>query len=224
MKNNVVAIIPARGGSKGVPKKNIKCLLGKPLIAYSIEHALKTKNIDRVIVSTDCDEIATVSEKYGAEIIKRPENISGDFASSEDALIHSVNLLKASNYDVSHVVFLQCTSPIRSETDVSDCLNLVLSQKFDSALSVVKNHKFLWRTDFEGVATPINYEPHKRKMRQEISEFQENGSIYVMKAEDLLNTECRLNGKIGIHVMEEETGYEIDTQFDFKIIESLMEK
>jgi N-acylneuraminate cytidylyltransferase len=221
-KNKVIAIIPARGGSKGVPKKNIKPLNNKPLIAYSIEHALATEKVDKVIVSTDCDEIAQVSLQYGAEVIKRPEDISGDFASSEDALIHTVQELEANGVKASHVVFLQCTSPIRKESDVANCLELVLSGKFDSALSVVENHKFLWRTDANGLATPVNYDPHNRKMRQEIHEYQENGSIYIMKTADLLSTKCRLNGKVGVYVMEEETGYEIDTPVDFKIIEELM--
>lgn len=222
MIKNVVAIIPARGGSKGVPKKNIKELNGKPLIAYSIEHALATATVDKVVVSTDCDEIAEISIQCGAEVIKRPEGISGDFASSEDALIHSVKELKSAEWDATHVVFLQCTSPIRKENDIGDCLDLVLSGGFDSALTVVENHKFLWRTDSNNIATPVNYDPHHRKMRQEISEYQENGSIYVMKTVDLLNTQCRLNGRVGVHVMGEETGYEIDTLIDFKILEQLM--
>ena len=222
MNENVVAIIPARGGSKGVPKKNIKELNGKPLIAYSIEHALATKKIDKVIVSTDCDEIAKVSVAFGAEIIKRPDDISGDFASSEDALIHSVKELTGSGWEATHVVFLQCTSPIRKDTDIAQTLELVLSEKFDSALSVVENHRFLWRTDSKNIATPVNYDPHNRKMRQEIREYQENGSIYVMKTEDLMSTKCRLNGRVGVHLMDEETGYEIDTPTDFKVIEQLM--
>ncbi|GAL37535.1 N-acetylneuraminate cytidylyltransferase [Vibrio maritimus] len=222
MNKNVVAIIPARGGSKGVPKKNIKAINGKPLIAYSIEHALSTKTVNRVIVSTDCDEIAQVSLEYGAEVIKRPEDISGDFASSEDALIHSINELEHEGWTASHVVFLQCTSPIRKSTDIAQTLELVLSEQFDSALTVVENHRFLWRTDANNTATPVNYDPHNRKMRQEINEYQENGSIYVMKTEDLINTKCRLNGRVGIHVMDEATGYEIDTPVDFKIIEQLM--
>ncbi|CAH0527231.1 acylneuraminate cytidylyltransferase family protein [Vibrio hippocampi] len=222
--NNVVAIIPARGGSKGVPKKNIKPLLEKPLIAYSIEQAVATKSIDRVIVSTDCDEIGAVSVQYGAEVIKRPDDISGDFASSEDALIHAINELTATGYQASHLVFLQCTSPIRDLNDIEDCLGLVTNGQFDSALSVVENHKFLWRTDDAGVATPVNYDPNNRKMRQEIKEYQENGSIYVMKTEDLLASKCRLNGSVGVHVMREETGFEIDTFVDFDIIEQLMSK
>jgi N-acylneuraminate cytidylyltransferase len=131
-------------------------------------------------------------------------------------------VLNEKNFNVSHVVFLQCTSPIRRDSDINDCLNLVLSNEFDSALSVVDNHKFLWETGSDGTAIPVNYDPSNRKMRQEIQEYQENGSIYIMKSEDLLSSKCRLNGKIGIHVMDEETGYEIDTPVDFKIIEQLM--
>ncbi|ARN64728.1 acylneuraminate cytidylyltransferase family protein [Vibrio vulnificus] len=220
--NKIVAIIPARGGSKGVPKKNIKELNGKPLIAYSIEHALATKEVDKVVVSTDCNEIAEVAIAFGAEVIYRPDDISGDFASSEDALIHSVNELKSAGWEATHVVFLQCTSPIRNNDDIAKTLSLVLSEQFDSALTVVENHRFLWRTDSNNTAIPVNYDPHNRKMRQEIKEYQENGSIYIMKTEDLINTKCRLNGTIGVHVMDEDAGYEIDTQIDFKIIEQLI--
>lgn len=220
--HSVIAIIPARGGSKGVPKKNIKELMGKPLIAYSIEQALSCTNINKVIVSTDCKEIADVSLLYGAEVVFRPEEISGDFASSEDALIHSIDYLHNRQFQVSHIVFLQCTSPIRNNLDINECLDLVLSGKFDSALSVVENHSFLWRTDKDDLARPLNYDPQHRKMRQKIKEYKENGSIYVMKSKDLLATKCRLNGRIGVHVMTEETGYEIDTPIDFKIIEQLM--
>lgn len=221
-KQCVVAIIPARGGSKGVPKKNIKMLLGKPLIAYSIDHAINSIEVDKVIVSTDCAEIANISEEYGAEVIYRPSEISGDFSSSEDALIHCVNSLKKSGVNVTHIAFLQCTSPIRNPSDIDKTIKLVLSDNFDSALSAVENHSFIWRTNNQGLANPLNYEPQNRKMRQEITEYRENGSIYVVKSEDLLTTKCRLNGRIGIHIMEEETGYEIDTPVDFKIVEELM--
>ncbi|MCQ9074149.1 acylneuraminate cytidylyltransferase family protein [Vibrio harveyi] len=221
---NVIAIIPARGGSKGVPKKNIKELNNKPLIAYTIEQASNTKNIDHVVVSTDCNEIADISREYGAEVIMRPQEISGDLASSEDALIHCVKEFHKRGESVSHVVFLQCTSPIRKPSDISECLELVLSNSYDSALSVVENHKFLWRVNANGIAEPVNYDPQHRKMRQEISEFQENGSIYVMKTSDLLKTKCRLNGNVGVHIMDEETGYEIDTPVDFEIIKKLMSK
>ncbi|MDG2609297.1 hypothetical protein P7M09_26070, partial [Vibrio parahaemolyticus] len=138
------------------------------------------------------------------------------------ALIHSVKELALAGWEASHIVFLQCTSPIRKDTDIESCLELVLSGQFDSALSVVENHKFLWRTDEESNATPVNYDPNNRKMRQQINEYQENGSIYVMKKEALLSSKCRLSGRVGIHIMNEETGFEIDTLMDFKIIEQLM--
>ncbi len=217
----VVAIIPARGGSKGIPGKNITPVNGKPLISYTIEQALACQLIDRVFVSTDADDISQVSKAYGAEVVTRPEGISGDFSSSEDALMHTLEVLQTQSCYVTHVVFLQCTSPIRSADDISATLNLVLSEEYDSALSVVENHKFLWRAGEAG-AIPVNYDPQNRKMRQSIEEYQENGSIYVMKAEDLLASKCRLNGKVGLHVMAENSGYEIDSPLDLQIIELLM--
>ena len=107
-----LAIIPARGGSKGIPRKNVRLVAGKPLVAHSIEHARNTPAIQRVIVSTDDQEIADVARQYGAEVVLRPADISGDTATSESALVHVLDTLKEQeNYEPDRVVFLQCKPP-----------------------------------------------------------------------------------------------------------------
>ena len=114
-----VAIIPARGGSRGIPRKNLRVIAGKPLLAYTIEHALATPSIDRVVVSTDDVEIGTVAARHGAEVIWRPAEISGDRASSEAALLHALDELAArDDYRPDLVVMLQATSPLRRPDDV----------------------------------------------------------------------------------------------------------
>ena len=120
----VLAIIPARGGSKGIPRKNIRILAGKPLIAYTIEHARQTPSVKRIVVSTDDPEIAAVSEQYGAEVVWRPAEISGDTATSESALLHVLNYLKdAEDYEPDLIAFLQATSPLRHPDDIQNAIN-----------------------------------------------------------------------------------------------------
>ncbi|MGK7957339.1 MAG: acylneuraminate cytidylyltransferase family protein, partial [Crocosphaera sp.] len=113
-----IAIIPARGGSKGVPRKNVRLLAGKPLIAHSIEDAQESSFVDQVYVSTDNPEIATISVEYGAKIIERPAELANDTASSESALIHGLQALEKQNINPDLLVFLQCTSPIRTGVEI----------------------------------------------------------------------------------------------------------
>ena len=119
----VLAIIPARGGSKGIPRKNVRPLLGRPLLAHSIEHARQAPSVTRVVVSTDDAEIAAVARRFGAEVVDRPAEISGDAASSESALLHVLDHLRdAEGYEPDLVVFLQATSPLRRPGDVQGAI------------------------------------------------------------------------------------------------------
>ena len=116
---HVIALIPARGGSKGIPRKNLQSLAGKPLIAHTIEHARQARSVGRVVVSTDDAEIAAVSKQYGAEVVWRPAAISGDTASSESALLHALEYLQQTEgYESDLLVFLQCTSPLTLPEDI----------------------------------------------------------------------------------------------------------
>ena len=219
---SLVAIIPARGGSKGLPGKNIITLADKPLIAHSIIHAKEAKLVDRVYVSTDDNEIAEISRDYGAEIIYRPDELAGDTASSESALIHAVEKIEANGVVIDLVVFLQCTSPIRTEKDIDNAIRKVKTEGADSLLSVSPSHRFLWQ-EADGIAKSINYDYSHRPRRQDMQpQYVENGSIYIFKPWVLKELNNRLGGKIALFPMSEAANWEIDSFFDFQIAEFIV--
>jgi CMP-N,N'-diacetyllegionaminic acid synthase len=214
-----VAIIPARGGSKGIPQKNLRSLAGRPLIAHSIEDALEAKLVDRVYVSTDDPDIAEVSMKYGAEVILRPEHLANDTASSESALTHALHKIERSGISPDLIVFLQCTSPIRTGHDIDKAIHILQSTETDSGLSVSPSHRFLWKSA-NGSAKAINYDYQNRPRRQDMEpQYAENGSIYIFKPWVLKNFNNRLGGKISLFPMDELSGHEIDTPADFELVE-----
>lgn len=220
----IYSIIPARGGSKGIPRKNILPIAGKPLICCSIEQSVQSSRVDRTIVSTDDQEIATVAQNYGAEVIMRPAEISGDNASSESALIHALNYLKQTeDYEPDLVVFLQCTSPLRKHDDIDKAIIKFQHEQADSLLSVSPGHSFLWE-QIDGVARSINYDYLSRPRRQDMNpQFRENGSIYIFKPWVLREHNNRLGGKISLYVMDEPC-IDIDSMLDFEIAEFLLTK
>ncbi|MBE9166959.1 acylneuraminate cytidylyltransferase family protein [Pleurocapsales cyanobacterium LEGE 06147] len=220
----IIAIIPARGGSKGLPRKNIRNLADKPLIAHSILNAKEAKLIDNVYVSTDDREIAKISRDYGAEIIHRPDELAGDIASSESALIHALSEIEKNKIFPDLIVFLQCTSPIRTSADIDNAIEKLQAENADSLLSVSPSHRFLWQ-EVDGVAKSINYDYRHRPRRQEmIPQYVENGSIYIFKPWVLKKLNNRLGGKISLFLMSEAASWEIDSLLDFEIAESLLKK
>ena len=219
----VIAIIPARGGSKGVPRKNIKQLAGKPLIAYTIETALQSGVIDRVIVSTEDNEIAAIAGKYGAEVINRPAALATDEAPTEPTLLHVVAYLEEKeNYKADIIVLLQATSPMRKGTHIQEAFNRFLENGCDSMLSVCSTHAFIWKVNEDG-AISVNYDFKNRSRRQDAEpQYRENGAIYVTAHKILVEEHNRLGGKIGLYVMTEEDSLEIDTMFDFWLCEQVL--
>ncbi|MCB0191140.1 MAG: acylneuraminate cytidylyltransferase family protein [Anaerolineae bacterium] len=211
-----LALIPARGGSKGVPRKNLYPLAGKPLIAHTIEQACQARLVNRVIVSTDDPEIAAVSESYGAEIIWRPVDISGDTATSESALLHALCLMAdTESYQPDLLVFLQCTSPLRRPVDIDNAIQTLSEQNADSLVSVVPSHDFLWVFS-EGQAKSLNYDYRCRPRRQDRQpEYRENGSIYILKPWVLYELNNRLGGLIVLYPMDIVSSIDIDTLEDF---------
>lgn len=220
---HILAIIPARGGSKGIPRKNITPLAGKPLLAYTIEQALATPAITRVIVSTDDAEIGAVAAQYGAEVMQRPDALSGDAASSESALLHVLDeLARHENYAPDLVVFLQCTAPLRREHDIQRAIETLLAQEADSLLSLAPFKHFLWHAPDQHL-TSLNFDYLKRPRHQELpSLYMENGSIYVFKPRVLRETGNRLGGKIVHYAMEPLTAVDIDTLDDLALAEAIL--
>jgi N-acylneuraminate cytidylyltransferase len=222
---NCLAIIPARGGSKGIPRKNIRPLAGKPLIAYNIEQAKRSRYVNRLVVSTDDAEIAAVAQGYGAEVMWRPAEISGDTASSESALLHVLEYLRQSEgYQPDVLVFLQCTSPLTLAEDIDGTVQALLDQGADSALAAIPFHYFLWR-QADGEAVGINHDKHVRPLRQEREpQYLEAGAVYVMRVDGFLKARHRFFGKTALYVMPGERRLEIDDPADFQIAEVLVRK
>ena len=222
--SNILALIPARGGSKGIPRKNVLALAGKPLVAYSIEAAQQSRYVTRVVVSTDDPEIGDVAKGYGAEVVWRPAEISGDTASSESALLHALNHLEqVEGYEPDLLVFLQCTSPLTLPEDIDGTVEVLLAQGADSALAVTPFHYFLWKSDRNGDATGINHDKGIRLRRQDQEpQFLETGAVYVMRAHGFQETKHRFFGKTGLYVMAPERCLEIDEPEDLRVAEVLL--
>lgn len=221
---SIIAFIPARGGSKGVLKKNIKVLAGKPLIAWSIEQALNSKLIDRVIISTDCPEIANVAIEYGAEVpYMRPESLSNDTATTESAMLHCCEYLAERNEIPELFILVQCTSPIRSSESFDLAITDFKNKNLDSMLTVCESHRFTWKNTS---APEASYDYKSRPRRQDIKpvdqDYLETGSFYITKTKALIESKNRLTGKIGMFITPENESYEIDTHIDLIICEELM--
>lgn len=219
-----LAIIPARGQSKGIIKKNLQPLLGKPLIAHTIEAARNAQRIDRVVVSTDDTEIAAVARKCGAQVVMRPTNISGDMATSETALLHVLDSLeKEENVSPHLLTFLQCTSPLTLPQDIDGTIQALLVQHADSALAVTPFHYFLWHKDTRGNADGVNHDKTTRLMRQQRrNQFLEAGAVYTMTVEGFLIHKHRFFGKTVLYELPPERCFEIDEPVDLRIAEVLM--
>jgi len=217
---SILAIIPARGGSKGMPRKNLRNLIGKPLIAYTIEAALKSMKIDRTVVSTDDEEIAEAARECGAEIIMRPSELAGDLVPMEPVLEQVLDYLeKTQDYKAEVIVLLQATSPLRNSQHIDQALEVFLKSKYDSLFSVCPSHALIWKVGEKGPYS-LNYDFQDRPRRQDREpEYRENGAIYVTKYDILRRYHNRLGGKIGLYIMPEENSHEIDSQYEFWLCE-----
>ncbi len=207
----ILCIIPARGGSKRIPHKNTILLAGKPLLAHSIEHAKNAQLVSRVIVSTDDEAISQIAQSYCAEVVKRPEELATDQASSESALLHTLDEVEKESCHPKLIVFLQCTSPIRSPKDIDQAIQKLKAERADSLFSVCRNDRFLWRKN-AGQIQSLNYDYRKRHRDQEHpEEYRENGSIYVFKPELLRKDKNRLGGKIAVYEMDYWSSFQVDS-------------
>jgi len=219
----LIAIIPARGGSKSIPRKNIVDFCGKPLIAWTIEQALKSKYVKDVYVTTDDKEIADVSEKYGAKIIWRPEALATDTATSEDALLHAIaEIEKAKKMDL--VVFLQATSPLRDKYDIDSAIDKFFADEADSLFSATILEDFCIWEIYDNEMKSVTFDYKNRGRRQDRKPYYlENGSIYIFKPEIIKQYNNRLGDKIVFYPMPLWKSYEIDSPEDVEICEYFMQ-
>tara|TARA_B100001063_G_scaffold238952_1_gene261805 strand:- start:4545 stop:5177 length:633 start_codon:yes stop_codon:yes gene_type:complete len=200
-----LAFIPARGGSKGLPKKNIKKILGKPLIKYSIDSAKKSSKIDHIVVSTDCDEIASISKEDNVEILFRPESVSNDESKTTDVLHFHYEFIK--DYDL--IVILQPTSPLRPVGLIDKCVNEFLSGSY-SNLATGYYCKFK------------EFGSHNNLRRQDLKGFfYDDGSVYILTP-SLIYKKKWFGSNIKKIINERQFSFEIDDEVDFIIMEQLI--
>jgi len=220
-----IAIMPARGGSKGIPRKNVVDIAGKPMLAWNIEAAEASAFVDSVYVSTDDPEIAEVARRYGAQVIDRPEELAGDEATSESALVHALEVLNERGEAPELLVFMQCTSPLTATEDVDAAIQKLIDEEADSCLTVTDFHYFIWKQNEEGMADGINHDKRFRPRRQDREpQFVENGAIYVMKVTGFLEANHRFFGKTVMSIMPQERCFEIDESADLQIAEALLQR
>lgn len=228
MEKKILSIIPARGGSKTIPGKNIKNIQGKPLIAWTIQQALNCNYLDKTVVSTDDHQIAEISTKYGAEVpFLRPKHMAKDDSPTIDAVIHVLDLLKKQNYNPDIVVLLQPTSPLRTVQDIETALKLFLKHEGNctSVVSVSEyDHSPYWSLKIEkGYLKPNFGEKYFKMRRQDLPQlYMPNGSIYISSTRDLRKFRGFYSGKIVPYKMPKERSVDIDTIIDFKLAELML--
>jgi N-acylneuraminate cytidylyltransferase len=223
---SVLAIIPARSGSQGIPDKNIRSFCGVPLVVRAIKTAQAAEMVDRVVVSTDSESYADLCRAAGAEVMIRPPELATSTASSESALLDVMKRRQAAGEELPEwLVFQQCTSPFTRPEDVDGLLRKVQEAEADSGFTAVKSHRFLWRVQPDGLAEGINHDKSFRLRRQDREpEFMENGAVYVMKTDGFLKHKHRFFGKTVMHEVPEHQGFEIDSDDDWQVAEQVFRK
>lgn len=229
MKQRVLAIIPARGGSKGIPRKNIKPMLGKPLIAWSIEQAKASGSISKVVVSTEDAEIASVSRKYGAEVIDRPKELASDQASSFDVILHALSHLESKGERFDMFIFLEPTSPLRDVSDIDKSLELLVKNpKANAIVGVAKleggHPEFNVIINNEGfIRRPDGSANFKFLRRQELTDvYFFEGSIYASKVDAFRKKKTYYHESTLPYIVPKYKSLEVDEICDFICIEALM--
>jgi len=216
--SGVLALIPARGGSKGIPGKNLQEVDGVPLICRSIRAAKSSLKVGRVVVTTDDDAIAAVAEREKATVIRRPAEIANDTASSESALLHALGVLENQGPLEAELVFLQCTSPFTTGVQIDLVVEALRRENCNSSFAVSPWHGFLWRIDGRG----INHNPEQPRQRRQDLEpaFLETGAIYAMNIAAFRRNENRFCHPAKPVVLEQ-MGMEIDTPEDLALCQSI---
>ena len=217
----VLAVIPARGESKNIPRKNIKLLAGKLLLLYTVDEARKSSYIDRLIVSTDDDEIAEIASRYDVEVIMRPPAYATDTAPTELALIHVVETLREDeDYEADVVVTLEPTSPLRTSHLIDRCIEQLEISDADSVISVTRTSSLVGRVRDGQFEYLIKNQSRRRQDRKHL--YKESSAVYVTEVATLLNHKSVLGKKLHVVISGEEEGLDINTPLDFVIAEAVM--
>lgn len=222
-----LAIIPARGGSKGLKDKNIRILNGKPLIYYTIEAAKRSKIFDVIMVTTDSKEIAEISKKYGASIpFLRPDELSTDTASSIDVILHTLNYYISQNINFDYFCLLQPTSPLRKSEDIISSVELLFKKDAESIVSLceVEHSPLFANTLPEDLSLSKFIRKEVKNMRrQDLPKYYRiNGAIYISKVQSFLKTKDFYGERSFAYIMPSERSVDIDTEFDLKIAEEIL--
>lgn len=228
---NIVGLIPARGGSKGVPRKNIKKLADKPLIQYTIEEAKKSNKINRLIVSTDDEEIANISEELGTEVIKRPEELSQDDTPTLPVIQHTIEELEKEGNTVDAIILLQPTTPFRKQKHIDEAITLFLEKNPESVISIGKvpgHFSPFWQISLEETYTELFMRKYDKEIKTLISRRQDlpdtyyrDGAIYITKKETILSG--KLIGDICVpYIIKDKNFINIDTNEDFEYAEYIL--
>lgn len=233
MNKEILVIVPARGGSKGLPRKNIKYLADKPMIAWTILTALESKYISRVVVTTEDKEIADISLEYGAQVpFLRPEELALDNTPGIDPIIYTVKrLMTTEQYNPDYIMILQPTSPLRSTDQLNESIELFLksSSEFDSLISVTElEHPRQWNRIISSKNELLkieNYDDKTQFQRQNFSTvYRLNGAIYIVKTDKLINNKIIETERTYGYIMDRESSIDIDSIDDFNYAEYIFNK
>lgn len=215
---DVYAIIPARGGSKGVKRKNLKRIDGDPLVGIAAKHGLESETIDRTIVNSEDDEIRDVAASYGAEVMDRPAHLAHDDTLVDDLLQWFVEEREERGENIDVLTLLYPTAPLRTVDTIDETIRKVIEETFDSALTLYEDHSYLWKCEGQR-AEPVNYNPQTRGPRQqeEWNQWVENKAVYAFEVGHLIETGCRLGSDIGFVEMPEWRSIDIDTPTELEM-------
>jgi len=217
----VIGIIPARGGSKSVPLKNIRSLCGRPLLVYSIESARRSKSVNRLVVSTDHEEIAHVASSHGAEVVRRPAELATDEAPTEAALIHVLDELGSTEgYEADVVLTLEPTSPFRRPELIDRCVDIFCTTEADSVIGVVETRSCYGRIHDGRFVFLFPGQPRRRQEREPL--YRECSTIYGTRTQVLRRKHSVLGHNLYPIIVEEEEALDINTAFDFEMAEAYM--
>ena len=208
--NKIVSIIPARGGSKGIPRKNLIDIAGKPLISYSIKASLNSV-VNETWVSSEDNEIIDVAKRYGIKTLLRPKKLATDLASSESVLTHFIQQV-----DCTIIVFIQPTSPLITSEDINKGLDLL--NNYDSVISVTELTQFIWEDG------KPNYDIHNRKRRQDLAKtFLETGAFFITTKDRYYNSKNRISGNVGFCEVPKIRSFDIDSYDDLELVRKILE-